>query len=78
MISSYDLVRKISSVKISEAELSLLGVPQLTTTFQSYLFEVIVADEAHVLRNPLTETSNSIFSLKVCNIHKDYKKNSNL
>lgn len=37
----------------------------MMTTFQTFLFEVIVADEAHILRNPFTETSSCVFSLKV-------------
>lgn len=63
-MASYDLIRKIFQQSLLKEELTFLGVPEYTD-IRSFLFEVIVADEAHCLRNPLTETSQAIFSLKV-------------
>jgi SNF2 family DNA or RNA helicase len=64
LLASYDLLRKISQQSLTTEELSTLNLPDCTD-LRSFLFEVIVADEAHCLRNPHTETSQAIFALKV-------------
>ena len=64
LITSYDLLRKICQKSFAVTSTS---VPHCLGTLQGYLFDVLVADEAHCLRNPRTELYGSMTSLQVWN-----------
>ncbi len=65
LLCSYDLLRRVSQQSLSPEELSRFQISH--PTIQSFLFEIIIADEAHCLRNPWTETSQAVFTLKGLN-----------
>ena len=65
VVASYDLIRRIHSQNaLLEHSLSDLSDSPVVLLHE-FLFDVVVADEAHCLRNPRTELYNSISSLKV-------------
>jgi len=61
LVSSYDIVRKIFRHSM---DMKSIGLLKESKSLHSYLFGVVVADEAHCLRNPKTDVCASMFALQ--------------
>lgn len=67
LIVSYDFVRTACHLPPSTAtESQKISSRPRPSPLQNFLFNVIVTDEAHIIRNPRAKTSASVFSLHVC------------
>jgi SNF2 family DNA or RNA helicase len=68
VVTSYDLLRRI--YLLSESVLSSLAQDRAAeallppSTLERYVFDTIIADEAHSMRNPFSELSKAVFSLQ--------------